>query len=191
MPIVFDGDASADFATPLPVAEGGTGSTTGAIASTGAISSTVGVAAPYLLVRDEKSVGTAGGTSSTGVNTRVLNTVSDNTITGASLSSDQITLPAGTYQVFASAPVYEGGASKLFLYNITTSALEIAGLSSQGNSAMNSQAMLIGRFTIASSSVFEIRHQIANGTANGLGVAVNVAAAGVEIYASIQITKEA
>ena len=37
-------------------------------------------------VRDEKTSGTTGGNSSTGVNTRTLNTVVENSITGASLA---------------------------------------------------------------------------------------------------------
>ena len=47
-----------------------------------------------LHVRDEKANGTAGGTNIAGVNIRDLNTIKTNEITGASVSSNQITLPA-------------------------------------------------------------------------------------------------
>lgn len=49
--------------------------------------------------------GTHGGTFTAGAwRTRDLNTVLTNTISGASLSNNQITLPAGKYYVEASAP---------------------------------------------------------------------------------------
>jgi len=49
-------------------------------------------------VRDEKSNGVAGGNFTNGAwQTRTLNTSMTNEISGASLSSNQITLPSGTY----------------------------------------------------------------------------------------------
>ena len=54
-------------------------------------------------VRDEKSSGTSGGNFSSGSYvTRTLNTSLTNEISGASLSSNQITLPSGTYYIQAS-----------------------------------------------------------------------------------------
>jgi hypothetical protein len=51
-----------------------------------------------LHVRDEKSNGTAGGGSTSGsYETRTLNTVMTNEVSGASLTSNQIILPSGTY----------------------------------------------------------------------------------------------
>ncbi len=58
-------------------------------------------------VRDEKASGSHGGTSVAGsFQTRVLNTSLTNEISGASLSSNQITLPSGTYYINARMPFY-------------------------------------------------------------------------------------
>lgn len=54
------------------------------------------------VVQDQKSSGTAGGNATTNAwTTAVLNTSITNTITGASLASNKITLPAGTYLIDA------------------------------------------------------------------------------------------
>ena len=50
-----------------------------------------------LIVEDQELSGTDGGASIAGVNTRVLNTVVYNGITGASLATNQPILPAGTF----------------------------------------------------------------------------------------------
>ncbi len=53
-----------------------------------------------LHVRDEKANGTNSGSSSACYTARILNSVLTNEISGASLASDQITLPAGIGAVF-------------------------------------------------------------------------------------------
>ena len=58
-------------------------------------------------VRDEKSANTAGGTfTGAAWRTRDLNTVPTNQISGASVSSNRITLPAGDYFAMGWAPAY-------------------------------------------------------------------------------------
>ena len=159
----------------------------------GAAWATVGPTAGYMLVRDEKTVGTEGGTSIAGINTRVLNTVQANTITSASLAANQVTLPAGTYLINGSAPSYIGDRHRCFLYNITTSALALGGTSEYAPSTDQTQtrSFVVGRLTIAGTTVFELRHQIQSAsTTFGLGIATNVAATGVEIYSVLQIVKE-
>ena len=60
---------------------------------------------PFLHIQDQKPQGTHGGTFTSGAwRTRDLNTVLTNTITGASLATNQITLPAGKYYVEADVP---------------------------------------------------------------------------------------
>ena len=125
-----------------------------------------------LHVRDEKDNQTHGGTNIAGVNTRVLNTIKTNEITGASLSSNQITLPAGTYYIDGSAPTFRTGYGHVYLYNVTDSANEIYGYNDYANPTDGaSRSHVIGRFTIASQKVFELRHytQTVNATA-GLGL---------------------
>lgn len=209
-----------EIAGILPVANGGSGRATNTAfgvviggATTGGIEQSVaagtsgqvlmsngaGVAPTmqspqYMHVRDERAVGVNGGTSSAGLNIRVLNTVMSNSISGASLASNQITLPAGTYRIRGRTPCFAINSSKGYLYNTTDAAIAIAG-SSVGNSTANStqlDSLVTGIITIASTKVFELRHDIQTAVANtGLGFARNVAAAGVEVYTEIEITREA
>jgi hypothetical protein len=122
---------------------------------------------------EEQSPGTAGGTSTANTwMTRVLNTNPVNSITGASLSSNVITLPAGTYDVAASAPTYSGttvSARSIQLYNSSDSAVII-----DGDTIWNAQEVrshLQGRFTLAAAKNVVLR-SIANTavSTNGLGV---------------------
>src|SRR5210317_2031503 len=73
-----------------------------------------------LHVRDIKIYATDGGSAVVGTQTRDLNTVETNEISGASLSSNQITLPAGTYFIMATSPSYKTGNSKAVLHNVTS-----------------------------------------------------------------------
>jgi len=138
-----------------------------------------------LHVRDEKTAGTHGGASSTGsFLIRTLNTVVTNEITGASLASDQITLPSGTYYVFAGVPVYGADNFKVKLRNTTDSSDTLIG----GNDYDTARGLIIGRFTIAAQKVFEIQYRVATARATfGLGYAANFST--IEIYTDVQIWK--
>ena len=144
-----------------------------------------------LHVRDEKAVNTDGGTStSTTYHTRTLNTSVTNEISGASLASNQITLPAGTYYIQATAPAYKSSQHKVSLRNVTDSTDTLTGTASHNDSASNIQntSTVLGRFTIAAQKAFEIRHYISVGQAtNGLGVKTNATLP--EVYTEVQIWK--
>ena len=163
-------------------------------AGTGVVSR-LGVFESQLLhVRDEKSAGTEGGTASAGNNTLTLNTVLTNEITGASLSSNQITLPSGTYYIEASGMAFYVDRFKLFLKNVTDNTNTIIGqngFATNGVSSSNSSLSHVkGRFTIASQKVFSLvlYCEVAKGT-NGLGVRVNDGA--TEVYHQAQIWRTA
>ena len=143
-----------------------------------------------LHVADIKSSGTAGGASSSGSNTRVLNTEVVNNISGASLASNQITLPAGTYRIDASAPTYQSQRTRVSLYNVTDSAVAILGISSYASPVDHGsvRAQLSGYITIAAEKVFELRHYI-NTSESTYGLGVNVSDGNDEIYAVMMIWK--
>ena len=169
---------------------GGSGDTVSL--GSGASGSGFGIFETQLLhVRDEKSNGTpAGGNTGGTWNTRVLNTVLTNEITSASLSSNQITLPSGTYFITASAPMHVVARHKLKLRNITDSSDTLIGTSEYHNSDEQVRSFLTGRFTIASSKTFELQHYSQNSIAtNGLGM--QTSASVVEVYADVQIWKVA
>lgn len=164
----------------------------GSAVSLGGSASVNGIFETQLLhVRDEKSNGTpAGGNTGGTWNTRVLNTVLTNEITSASLSSNQITLPSGTYYISASAPMHIVARHKLKLRNVSDSSDVLIGTSEYHNSDEQVRSFLTGRFTIASSKTFELQHYSQNsiGT-NGLGM--QTSASVVEVYADVQIWKVA
>lgn len=151
---------------------------------------------PLLHVRDEKSAGTDGGTFTQGAwRTRTLNTTTTNEITGASLSSNQITLPAGTYQVFARAPgIGANGAITSFqarLRNATDGEDIIVGASvaqASSGSAGAIDAIVQGQFTLAAQKALELQHQTEFTLAStGLGRAADFGV--TEVYSEVMIWK--
>lgn len=145
-----------------------------------------------LHVRDVKASGTDGGSSVASTWTaRALNTTVLNTITGASLATDQITLPAGTYDIEATSPV--GTLSSDYtalvrLQNITdgTTTLESPNLRQY---AGRGTATVRGRFTIAAPKVFEVQYWVSTALAtSGLGAAASIGGRS-EIYAEALIRK--
>lgn len=118
--------------------------------------------------QEQQASGVAGATSTAGAfNTRVINTVLLNTLSGASISANQITLAAGTYLVSIAATIYAGGGNKVVLENVTDSTVPLIGGSQNGvgNTSMNS--MIYGVVTISASKTFRIRHWAANVTSFG------------------------
>lgn len=139
-------------------------------------------------VQNQQTAGTQGGTSSTDtVHTRVLNTSVYNAITGASLGSNQITLPAGTYDVEAMAAHQDTGKARLSLYNVSDSAVELLGLSDYCiGGTTGTLVHVAGQITLAEEKVFELRHYIQTGDATwGLGRAE--AAGRTEVYSDVMI----
>lgn len=145
-----------------------------------------------LHLQDQKPQNTASGTFTAGAwRTRVLNTVLINTIEGASLESNQVTIPAGTYKLVAWGCAYAVNRSRLRLYNITDSTEIVLGIppsqSSGGGDSYSSD--LICAFTIDNTKTFELQHfcQTSRGT-NGFGLTIN-GAGQVEVYAEFFLEK--
>jgi len=139
-------------------------------------------------IQDQKTTGTSGGASgTTTIHTRTLNTILSNTIAGASLATNQITLPIGDYYIEAKAPAYKTDRNRAILYNVTDVANELIGqsqLTGNGDTVVT-QANINGLFSIATSKVFELRHYTNVADANGLGIATNDT--NIEIYSEVKI----
>ena len=129
-----------------------------------------------LHMQDQKPNNTNGGTNAIGsFVARTLNTVLTNEISGASLSSNQITLPAGTYYIEASMPILGVRGHRGRLQNITDASTEVQGTTGfAGDSvpASESRSHVFGRFTIAGTKVFEVQQytntqKITNGYGGG------------------------
>ena len=150
--------------------------------------------APALLhVRDEHTSGTNGGQFDSGAwRTRVLNTVLVNEI-GASLASNQLTLPAGTYWIEAEATAIWIGAHKAKLFNFTDTADILLG-SSESNVNFTTRgsdvpSRIIGRFTLAAEKVLEIQHQCTVTAGGGFGQPGSPGEL-VEVYTDVRIWKK-
>jgi len=144
----------------------------------------------------EPSSTLAGDFDSGAWRTRPLNTVLDNNISGASLSNDQIELPAGTYYVEASAPARGVDEHMVRLQNISDGTLLLSGTSELARSRTagnteQSRSMLSGRFTLSGPTAIELQHQCqATKNGNGLGTpAGRIFQVSHETYADIRIWK--
>ena len=143
---------------------------------------------PIMIVQDQKSSGTNGGSSIAGTQTRTLNTVVQNDITGASLSSDQITLPAGKYYIIASTGAYTVARHKSKIVRISGESFSTM----YGQNGYNGTGDLVTTFSqvqgyldLSSSTVLEVQHYTATEkAANGLGLAISQ---GTEVYTTITI----
>ena len=178
IPNAFAVTGATTLATALPVASGGTGRTTGM---------------EIMIVQHQEAVGTNGGASLVGVNTRDLNTVQFSNLVGASLASKRVTLTAGTYHMKGRTSCYASNLHKSYIYDITNSALVIAGSSEHAWSSDATQTFsyVNGVLTTTGTTVFELRQYVQTAHASGFGNASNYAAAGVEVYAELQITRMA
>lgn len=122
-------------------------------------------------VQDEKTIGTSAGSITAGSwVTRDLNQTKTNTISGASLSSNQITLPAGTYEIEATAPAFAVAQHVTRLYDTTGAAVLLTG-TAEYSSSDQTRSKIKGRFTLSTTSALEIQHRCASTAGgNGLGV---------------------
>lgn len=140
-------------------------------------------------VRDEKAANTQGGGFTSGAwRTRTLNTSATNTISGASLASNKVTLPSGTYYLEARAPAVAVARHQAIIYNVTDSSNALIGSSAYacptGSSESMSDSIVKGLVTISASKDFELRHQCSSTKAtDGWGVAANFGV--VEVYSEL------
>jgi hypothetical protein len=144
--------------------------------------------------QDQQSSGTDGGDFTIGAwRTRTINTeVYDNI--GISLSSNQMTLPAGTYFIDATTPGYRVTMHQARLYNNTATAAILSGttehapLNTGGDDPSGQTSSRIrGRFVLAAQSALSIEHQCADTqNTDGFGRAAGF---GTEIYTDIMIWK--
>lgn len=146
----------------------------------------------YLHVQDQKASGTDGGTFTSGAwQTRVLNSTVLNTITGASLASNQITLPAGTYEIHASAPGHQVETHQTRLQNVTDATTALLGTTvrSRATSATDgtSDSVTRGCFTISGTKTFEFQHRCSSTLATtGFGTG-NANTWGTVVFADVLI----
>ncbi len=132
----------------------------------------------FAIIEDVKANDTFGGAASAGYNTRTLNTETYDPNGLVTLSSNQFTLAAGTYEIVARAPAIQVDSHRIDLYNVTDASYDIIGAAEFAPNAATTDALLTyaggGVITIASSKTFEIRHycQTANASTSAFGIRI-------------------
>lgn len=126
----------------------------------------------YICVTDEKASGTNGGTFTSGAwQTRTLNTVRNNDNSVASLGSNQITLPAGTYECDILCPANSVNYHQTKLRNITAGSDILIGSSENTNAPavspeITTHSVIKGSFTLSATTILEVQHYCSGTKAN-------------------------
>lgn len=148
----------------------------------------------YALLTQRATAGTDGGGISSGSMVTRPITNKDVDEIGLTLSSNQITFPAGTYRIHAELVNYNVGAIRSKLRNITDTA-NVSGvfnpthLTNGGGSNIHPISKLLGQFTLADTKTLEIQQQVSSTqNSNGLGKAANLDSL-EEVYAIVEIWK--
>ncbi|MBN9011386.1 MAG: hypothetical protein J0H63_15190, partial [Rhizobiales bacterium] len=144
--------------------------------------------APDIIIEDQKSSGTAGGTFTSGADrTRDLNTIVADPFGYCSVASNQFTLQPGTWYLKWSAPALKCANHQSHLYNVTGAAVQQRGSTEfTGNSSGNTTNRSMGsaRFTIAVATTFEIRHRCTTTeSSDGFGQSASY---GTEVYTRVE-----
>ena len=150
------------------------------------------ISADIIILREEQNSGNNGGTFTSGAwQTRILNTKTNDTNNNCTLSSNQFTLNAGIYEIFATAPAYIVENHRAKLRNITDSTDVIIGTSEISNTSDTTQTKSIvqGIFTITSTKTFELQHRCSTTrTTNGFGDGNSVIGV-VEVFSTVYLRK--
>lgn len=151
-----------------------------------------GGALDYIRIEDQKTQNTAGGTATAGSwETRTLNTEVTDTGGNATLSSNQITLAAGTYECRIVCPATYVDGHQARLQNVTAGTTLILGQnaysSNQETDVTATPAFVSGVFTVAGSQALEVQHRVqATRATSGYGTELNW---GTEVYTVAEFWK--
>ena len=147
------------------------------------------LASPYVFVADAKANDSGGGgTFTSGAwRTRTINTELIDTDSLSSISSNQITLAAGTWVFQIRCPAHGVSAHRARLWNISDGAevirsgIYVAALSTPVGGSV---AVIVGRMVLAASKTFEVQHECeVTAATSGFGAdAQDLADVGTEYY---------
>jgi hypothetical protein len=165
----------------------------GAVLTAAQLNDTVDNFADIAIFNETQASGTAGGTFTSGSYVkRTLNTTVVNNITGCSIASSVITLPAGSYQVLATAPAGAVNDHKIRIQNTTaTTTIAIGGsTSAQATDNVWNTSQVQTYFTLSVSSTIELQHRCQT-TKNSNGLGIQTSFGDSEIYSQITIIRVA
>ena len=173
------------FESALPLQTGNSGK----FVTTDGSSASWGTVDQLFVAREEQTSGTAPGDfNNLAWRTRTINTVVHNSITGASLSSNKITLPAGKYLISARAPARNCNSHKARIYDVTNGTALLYGQSMYNTTtALNViNAEVNGVITLTGSTEISLEHRCSTSGYFGIENSFSV----VEVYSDIVIRKK-
>lgn len=181
--LLVSGNVGIGSATPGTILD-----VTGTSRSTFLVGSS-GVSFPYIKVSNTQASGTNGGATTSGSwLTVILNTKDTDTAGIGTLTSNALSLPAGTYRCQAICPFYQANPNKVQarLYNSTASAVLLNGTNAISNNTI-AYSHIYGEFTLSGTSSVILQYQVQNSEAtDGQGVAFSY---GTEIYSVAEFQK--
>jgi len=190
---VTAGTATVSTAGSLAIPQNGSGVLYFTSAGVSIFYPSVSSTSPTIAIFNETQANnTSAGTFTSGSYVkRVLNTTVVNQITSCTLTSSVISLPAGTYQVFLTAPAMQVGRHQTRLRNTTDSTDIALGSSEFSNNGLDDGCTISNLqtvFTLTATKNIEVQHRCeATKATFGLGLASNFG--NNEIYTQITITK--
>jgi len=147
--------------------------------------------ADVAIFNETQANGTNGGTFTSGSYIkRTLNTTIVNNITGCSIASSVITLPAGTFEVLAQATAQTVNTHKARLQNTTASSTALLGANAGTASGISvlTNAVVQGTFVLTTSSTVELQHRCTTTKASD-GYGAQCGFGDNEIYSQITIRR--
>jgi hypothetical protein len=163
------------------------GTSTTQVATTAFVDS----ALQLMQIQDQKADGVDGGTfTAGGWRKRDLNTVVHNSISGASLSSNDITLPAGTYLIEGFALANVVSTNLTHIRDTSDSSILLVGVTDISSTTISSNSLshIRGKITLGSTTNIELVHRcLTTRATNGFGLANGFSSSNV--YAEIIIRK--
>ena len=148
-----------------------------------------GLNASYARLADVKGNTTQGGSFTSGAwRTRDITTEETDPDGIVSISTNQFTLQAGTYHIYASCCAVGVDNHNCIIYNTTDSSTTLTGLSNKTQEEnVSSYAQVIGQFTISGAKVFELQHRCQDTvTTHGFGA---YSSWNANVYSIIEIYK--
>lgn len=142
-----------------------------------------------VLIQDQKSSGTSGGTSTSGSwQTRVLNTKVYDGSSLCTLSSNQFVLTAGTYRIRASVPAFNVDQNQARLFDVTNSVVLATGTSEYSGTASQpaTTRSVVDAVITSTGQSIALQQQLNNSVANGLGPPCSF---GTEVYSTVFIER--
>lgn len=152
-----------------------------------------GTGITYANFQDRKASGTGGGSANSpgGWRTRDINTIKTNTIPGASLAGNQITLPPGDYSVSALTSCYRTQQTRARLRDIThgITIVDGANIMSWPSDTIQMNCHVEGFFTLLEPAIIELQIYYVVAYSGGDGLGVQVSDGSEELYSNLMFMK--